>query len=89
MELFLEPMPCIPPTPAHLAEVITRMKAGHLQIVAVQPYQNRKTAETVASHTGAVVIDFPSFPGGKGTEVYIEWMDFLVKSIVHGFEQTR
>jgi len=89
MDLFLEPKPGIPPTPAHLAEVITKMKAGNLKLVTVQPYQNRKTAETVASHTGAIVLDFPSFPGGKGAEGYIEWMDFLVKSTVHGFEQTR
>ena len=89
MELFLEPKPGIPPTPAHLAEVITKMKAGNLKLVVVQPYQNRKTAETVAGHTGAVVLDFPSFPGGKGTEGYLEWMDFLVQSTVRGFEQTR
>lgn len=89
MELFLEPKPGIPPTPAHLASVITKMKAGSLKLVTVQPYQNRKTAETVASHTGALVLDWPSFPGGKGTEGYIEWMDFLVKSTVAGFDQTR
>jgi zinc/manganese transport system substrate-binding protein len=89
MELFLEPKPGIPPTPAHLAAVITKMKADNIRLVTVQPYQNRKTAEAVASRTGAVVLDFPSFPGGKGTEGYIEWMDFLVKSTVHGFEQTR
>ncbi len=89
MELFLEPKPGIPPTPAHLAEVISKMKAGHLRLVTVQPYQNRKTAETVASRTGAVVLDWPSFPGGKGTEGYLEWMDYLVQSTVRGFEQTR
>ena len=82
MELYLEPKPGIPPTPAHLAEVITKMKADKLRLIAVQPYQNRKTAETVASHTGGVVIDWPSFPGGKGTEGYIEWIDYLVNSIV-------
>ena len=85
MDLFLEPKPGIPPTPAHLAEIITKMKAGNLKLIAVQPYQNRKTAETVAGHTGAVVLDFPSFPGGPGTEGYIKWMDYLVESTVKGF----
>ena len=87
MELFLEPKPGIPPSPAHLAEVITKMRAAHLTLIAVQPYQNRKTAETVATRTGAIVVDWPSFPGGKGTEGYIEWMDALVKSIATGFAQ--
>ena len=89
MELFLEPKPGIPPTPAHLAEVITKMKAGNLKLVVVQPYQNRKTAETVATRTGAVVLDWPSFPGGKGTEGYIEWIDFLVNSIARGFAAAK
>jgi zinc/manganese transport system substrate-binding protein len=85
MELFLEPKPGIPPTPAHLAQVITKMKAENLKLIAVQPYQNRKTAETVAGHTGAVVLDWPSFPGGKDTESYEDWMNFLVQSIARGF----
>lgn len=85
MELFLEPKPGIPPTPAHLAQVITRMKEKILRVVTVQPYQNRRTAETVAARTGAVVLDWPSFPGGKGTESYIDWMDYLVKSTAQGF----
>jgi zinc/manganese transport system substrate-binding protein len=89
MDLFLEPKPGIPPTPAHLAEVITKMKAENLRLIAVQPYQNRKTAETVATHTGAVVLDWPSFPGGKGTETYEDWIDFLVKSIAQGFASTK
>ena len=85
MELFLEPKPGIPPSPAHLAEVITKMRAAHLTLIAVQPYQNRKTAETVATRTGAVVVDWPSFPGCKGTEGYLEWLDALVKSISRSF----
>ena len=90
MELYLEPKPGIPPTPAHLAEVITKMKSENLKVIVVQPYQNRKTAETIANHTSAVVLDFPSFPGGtKETQSYIDWMDFLVKSLVKGFEAKK
>ncbi len=89
MNVFLEPKPGIPPTPAHLAQVITRMKAEKLRLIAVQPYQNRKTAEMVASHTGAVVLDWPSFPGGPGAVRYEDWIDLLVQSIVHGFAAAR
>jgi len=89
MDLFLEPKPGIPPTPAHLAGVITKMKAQSIKLIAVQPYQNRKTAETVAGHTGATVLDWPSFPGGKDTESYEDWIDYLVKSVVHGFTATK
>ncbi|HTL68195.1 MAG TPA: metal ABC transporter substrate-binding protein [Lacunisphaera sp.] len=85
MDLFLEPKPGIPPTPAHLAGVITKMRADHLRLIAVQPYQNRKTAETVAGHTDAVVLDWPSFPGGPGTESYFAWMDYLVTTTAKAF----
>jgi zinc/manganese transport system substrate-binding protein len=89
MDLFLEPKPGIPPTPAHLAEVIMKMKAQKIKLIAVQPYQNRKTAETVANRTDSVVLDWPSFPGGKGSETYEGWIDAIVNSIVQGFESAK
>jgi zinc/manganese transport system substrate-binding protein len=87
MELFLEPKPGIPPTPAHLAEVIATMKAENAKVIVVQPYQNRKTAETVAHHTGATVVDFPTFP--TTDESYIHWIDGLVNSLAKAFAETK
>ncbi|MBI3850763.1 MAG: zinc ABC transporter substrate-binding protein [Verrucomicrobia bacterium] len=87
-ELFLEPKPGIPPTPSHLAEVIGRMKAENVKVIIVQPYQNRKTAEAVAGHTGATVLDFPTFPG-KPAETYEDWMDGLVKSLAQALEGSK
>ena len=83
IDLFLEPKPGIPPTPVHLAEVVARMKAEHIHVILVEPYQNRKTAEAVAADTGATVVDAAQFPGGvKGTEKgYLELIDYLVKSL--------
>jgi zinc/manganese transport system substrate-binding protein len=83
IDMFLEPKPGIPPSPAHLAEVVTTMKAERIGIIIVEPYQNRKTAETVAARTGAVLLDFTQYPGGvKGAEGgYIELMDYLVHTL--------
>lgn len=83
IDLFLEPKPGIPPTPAHLADVIGEMKAQGIRVILSEPYVNRKTAETVARNTGASVLDVAQFPGGvKGTEAgYIELMDYLVNSL--------
>ncbi len=83
IELFLEPKPGIPPTPVHLAEVITQMRNDHIHAILVEPYQNRRTAETVAADTGAVVVDVAQFPGAiKGTEGdYIVSMDYIVHAI--------
>jgi zinc/manganese transport system substrate-binding protein len=91
IELFLEPKPGIPPTPAHLAEVITKMKQDKTHVIIVDPYLNRKTAETVARNTGATVVDVTQFPGGvKGTEGgYIQMLDYLVNSIAKALGEKK
>ncbi len=80
IDLFLEPKPGLPPTPTHLAEVMAKMKESGARVILVQPYLNRRTAETVARHTDATVVDAAGFPGGvKGTEGdYCKFMDHLV-----------
>lgn len=91
IDLFLEPKPGIPPTPANLAHVKAVMKAEHIGVIIVEPYLDRKTAEAVAQDTGATVVDVAQFPGGvKGTESgYIELVDYLVNSIAKAFEQQK
>ncbi|HJQ11375.1 MAG TPA: metal ABC transporter substrate-binding protein [Gemmatimonadaceae bacterium] len=78
----LEPKPGIAPSPAHLAQVIGEMKRNNVKVILVQPFQNRKTAETVARQTGAAVIDAPQQPGvARNSGSYFENMDNLVHSI--------
>ena len=84
----LEPKPGIAPSPAHLAKVITAMKASSARIILVQPFQNRRTAETVARQTGAVVVDMPQQPGAApNTATYFELMDHIVESLVTALQQ--
>lgn len=86
----LEPKPGIAPSPAHLAKVIGDMKAQNAQVVLVQPYQNRKTAETVARQTGATVLDVSQQPGAiKNTDSYIAMMDNLVTTVANGFKADK
>ncbi len=83
IDLFLEPKPGVPPTPRHLADVILKMKANNVRAILVDPYLDRRTAETVAGKTGATVVDVTQFPGGvKGTEGgYIALLDYLVNAV--------
>jgi zinc/manganese transport system substrate-binding protein len=81
----LEPKPGIAPSPAHLAQVIGKMKAGNAKVILVQPFQNRKTAETVARQTGATVLDTPEQPGAaSNTNTYFDMMDNLVRTLAGG-----
>lgn len=82
LDIFLEPKPGIPPSPSHLASVIAKMKEEKARVIIVDPYLNRKTAETVARSTDATVVDVAQMPGGvKGTDSYIALEDYLVNSI--------
>ncbi len=90
MDLFLEPKPGIPPSPAHLAEVIAMMKEQRARVIIVDPYLNRKTAETVARSTDAKVLDVAQMPGGvKGTDSYIALLDYLVNSLAKALGETK
>src|SRR5207342_2928446 len=81
-EIFLEPKPGIPPSPPHLAEVIARMTADGVRTILLEPYQSRKVAETVATHTGAAVVDVSQFPGAlPGTDGdYVALIDADVRA---------
>jgi ABC-type Zn uptake system ZnuABC Zn-binding protein ZnuA len=78
----LEEKPGIAPSPAHIAEVIQTMKAQNAKVILVQPFQNRRTAETVARQTQATVIDMPQQPGvAQNTTTYFTLMDHLVRTL--------
>ena len=82
IDVFLEPKPGIPPSPSHLADVIEKMKAGHIKAIIVEPFHNRKIAEKVAAATGAHIVDAAQFPGAlPGTETYSGLIDALVTRI--------
>jgi zinc/manganese transport system substrate-binding protein len=86
----LEAKPGIPPSPAHLVAVIETMKARGARVILVQPYQDRRTAETVARETGATILDFPQQPGAvKDTATYFQLMDHLVQTLATALREAK
>jgi ABC-type Zn uptake system ZnuABC Zn-binding protein ZnuA len=86
----LEPKPGIAPSPAHLAQVIGKMKAANAKVILVQPFQNRKTAETVARQTGATVLDLAQQPGAaRNTNTYFDLMDYMVRTLASGLGASK
>jgi zinc/manganese transport system substrate-binding protein len=83
IDLFLEPKPGIPPTPAQLAGVIAKMEQENAVVIIVDTYLDRAPAGTVARDVNAWLVDVTQFPGGlKGTEGgYIPMVDRLVKKL--------
>jgi ABC-type Zn uptake system ZnuABC Zn-binding protein ZnuA len=86
----LEPKPGIAPSPAHLAQVISTMKAQNARVILVQPFQNRRTAETVARQTGGKVLDISQQPGAiKNTDTYFQLMDYVVQTLASGLQESK
>ena len=82
IDTFLEPKPGIPPSPSHLAAVITAIKAQKSKAIIVEPFHNRKIAEKVAASTGAKVVDFAQYPGAlPNTGSYVALIDALVSNL--------
>ena len=86
----LEPKPGISPSAAHLARVISTMNAQGARVILVQPFQNRRTAETVARQTNAMVLDLAQQPGAvAGTDSYFALMDHIVRTMAGAFQEKR
>ena len=86
----LEPKPGIAPSPAHLTKVIETMKAEKARVILVQPFQNRKTAETVARQTNGMVLDVSQQPGAiKNTDTYFQLMDSIVQKLSSALRDSK
>lgn len=60
----LEPKPGVPPTPAHLAELVDRMKRDPAKLVVYSPYNNPRAAEFLSERTGIPAAMLPFTVGG-------------------------
>ena len=61
----LEPKPGLPATPAHLAELVDRMKREPAKAIAYSAYNSAKAAEFLASRTGIPMVMLPFTVGGS------------------------
>ncbi|HKH94089.1 MAG TPA: metal ABC transporter substrate-binding protein [Gemmatimonadaceae bacterium] len=61
---FMEPKPGVPPSPAHLYQVIQTVKRTGAKAIIMEPYYDRKTADLVAKQTGVKVLVLPPSVGG-------------------------
>jgi ABC-type Zn uptake system ZnuABC Zn-binding protein ZnuA len=72
---FMEPKPGVPPSPSHLAGLILTMQRTGAKVIVMEPFYQRKTADFVASKTGAKVLILPPSVGGvRGVDDYVALM---------------
>jgi zinc/manganese transport system substrate-binding protein len=79
----IEIRPGVDPTPAHVADLIERMRQAKVEIVVRELHYPAGLASTVAQATGAKLVELPSMVRGtpEATD-YISFIDYNVRTLV-------
>jgi ABC-type Zn uptake system ZnuABC Zn-binding protein ZnuA len=87
---YVEPRPGIPPTPSHTIELIGLMKRENCKAILVEPYFDLKTPNSIASQTGAKVVQYlPSIGGEKEVTDYFKLFDYDIDLLTKAFQATQ
>jgi len=85
---YVEPKPGISPSPAHIANLIKRMKTEGIKIIIREPFYENKIPAFVASKTGASVLTLPtSVEGISGIKDYFVLFDFITDKLINTFTE--
>ena len=83
----IEPRPGIPPGPRHTIELIQMMKREGVKVILVEPYFDLKTPNSIASATGARVVELlPSVCGERGACDYFKLFDYDLGALSRAFQ---
>jgi zinc/manganese transport system substrate-binding protein len=78
----LEPRPGVPPPPSHLADLVVVAQREGVKAIVVEDYYDTKSADVVARHSGAKIVQIPGDVGGEpGIDGYEKYVDVLVTRI--------
>jgi len=78
----VEDRPGIPPSPGHLVQLVRRMHDEKIKVILVSAWNDRRTAERVASDAGAKVVVLAHGAGAlKGTDTYFDLFDYNVRAL--------
>lgn len=75
----LEPVPGVPPSSRHLAELATAMRDNGTRRILHASYDDRRAVEWLATRSNACAVELPYSPGGApGTDTLDGWYDALI-----------
>ncbi len=83
---YVEPKPGIPPDPNHLVQLIQVMRAEKAQLLLVEDFYNKNTAQLVAEKAGAKLMVLPTDVGA--TPEIKSWFD-LVETVLRRLSAAR
>ena len=83
---YVEAKPGIPPTPGHVAQLITRMQEENLNVLLSATYFDESKVETVATRGGALFVRVPLSPYAReGVDDYFTLVNTWVMELSQAF----
>lgn len=77
---YIEPKPGIPPSPAHVIQLVNLMRARRIPVILMEPYFDERTPKSIAQKTRAKLLTFiPSVGGVPAAKDYVALFDYDVK----------
>lgn len=79
---YVEPKPGIPPSTAHVDQLIRRIQKEGVKIILVEPYFDGRTPQFIAKSSGARVVPLPpSVSTGTDIKDYFQLFDHLIQTL--------
>lgn len=78
----MEPLPGIPPSPAHLSRLVETMKQEDVKVVLMVNFFDTRPARFIAERTGARIAKVPIHVGGsKDAKDYVSFIDTIINTL--------
>jgi zinc/manganese transport system substrate-binding protein len=82
----IEDRPGIPPSPAHLANLIRTIREQRIRVIMAESFADQKVVALLARESGARAVAVPASVGGvKGVETYMDLFEHLTKALSEAF----
>lgn len=78
----LEPKPGLPPTPGHLAKLVSKAEQQQVKLILYRPINGDDAANWLASRTPACAVKLPLSPGEEGSDTLASLYDTLIQRLV-------
>ena len=73
---FIEPRPGIPPSPNHVADLVTQMKQGGVKLLVMEDFFDPRLPQKISKDTGVPLVVLPTSVGAEdGIKTYLDLFD--------------
>lgn len=83
----VEPKPGLEPSPTHIHELVSKMKAEGVKLVLIEPNRPRKTPEIIAEQSGAKLVLLPATVGASDRAAdYLALFDSIIAQLTQALK---